>query len=305
MKRDILLERINPYIRYVQHITGDKNNFFVPWRIIYDFEFVFITEGSFLIKTSYKDYLLHPGDFVCIPPFFRHKQEIPEKCSYYSCHFDFCDIPMNFSIEEIYCKPCNDRLENMEVSSQLLTRDIVAPHQFSRFTVHSLNNAGYIAFLFANLYQIFKDDGDLKPLLLKASFIPLVIAVDKEMNDSIKPRDYNETVVENFKHYVLKNIHKKIDFKEAIKSSGLSENYFRKVFKDNTGVSTSYFIISVKLKTAKSLLLKNQYTVEKVGQMVGFDDVHYFTRLFTNKVGVSPTRYIEENSKIKKSNKEN
>ena len=83
------ISKINPYVRFVQReVKGESDSWNVPWRILYDYEIMFITEGEFRVKTSQTELQFHSGDLFLIPPFLRHKQEIPNgaKCSYYAVH---------------------------------------------------------------------------------------------------------------------------------------------------------------------------------------------------------------------------
>ncbi|MBP5467479.1 MAG: helix-turn-helix transcriptional regulator, partial [Clostridia bacterium] len=50
------------------------------------------------------------------------------------------------------------------------------------------------------------------------------------------------------------------------------------------------------IEQAKHLLLSGRYNMSEVSYMVGYDDIHYFSRLFKSKVGSTPTEYIKINS---------
>ena len=76
----INLSAVEPYVRLVQKISGSSEDYYVPWRILYDFELILITKGNFRIYTDADVANLVAGELVVVPPFLKHKQEIPAGC---------------------------------------------------------------------------------------------------------------------------------------------------------------------------------------------------------------------------------
>lgn len=58
-----------------------------------------------------------------------------------------------------------------------------------------------------------------------------------------------------------------------------------------TGKSTSIYIRSLRLQKAKSFLRKPDKNISEIAFAVGFSDPNYFTRLFTEEFGVTPTGF--------------
>ena len=73
---------------------------------------------------------------------------------------------------------------------------------------------------------------------------------------------------------------------------GISEDYFRKIFKNTYGTSPVKYISDLKISYAKELLSSGTYTVSKVAQLSGFTDTSYFSREFKKSVGVCPSDYV-------------
>ncbi len=57
------------------------------------------------------------------------------------------------------------------------------------------------------------------------------------------------------------------------------------------GTSLIEYVNSLRVESAKRLLLDTALTVGEVGHRVGFNDSNYLVRVFTRLVGVSPGRY--------------
>lgn len=58
-----------------------------------------------------------------------------------------------------------------------------------------------------------------------------------------------------------------------------------------SGLSTSAYILNVRVEHAKKLLAKNALSVTEVAQACGFLDVSYFSRTFKKYTGVTPSQY--------------
>ena len=71
----------------------------------------------------------------------------------------------------------------------------------------------------------------------------------------------------------------------------ISEVYFRRLFKSEYGCSPSQYILSVRLKNAKTYLSYPFLTVEECAAKSGFSSVQYFCRVFKKELGVTPSKY--------------
>ena len=72
---------------------------------------------------------------------------------------------------------------------------------------------------------------------------------------------------------------------------GLSPNYFATLFKQNSGITVSDFITSVRLQRIKWLLKNTNKKLYEIGEEVGIPDANYLNTVFKRKYGMSPTRY--------------
>lgn len=74
---------------------------------------------------------------------------------------------------------------------------------------------------------------------------------------------------------------------------GLSESRFRHLFKEATGCSPSRYANLKKVEQAKDLLLSGNYNVGETAEELGFESVHYFSRLFKSITGQSPSLFLK------------
>jgi AraC-like DNA-binding protein len=72
---------------------------------------------------------------------------------------------------------------------------------------------------------------------------------------------------------------------------GLTVEELREAVRGVTGSTPHELILTTRLSKAKVLLAEEHLPVAAIARRVGYDDPAYFTRLFTARVGMSPTSF--------------
>lgn len=108
--------------------------------------------------------------------------------------------------------------------------------------------------------------------------------------------------VELFQKLLLDNLsNPDFDLAEDMKKSGYSSSYFRKLFKRITGHAPLGYLNHMRIEYARRQI--QQYfgvrTLKEIAMNSGFSDPYYFSRVFRQYTGVSPTNYGRELGKVK------
>lgn len=85
------------------------------------------------------------------------------------------------------------------------------------------------------------------------------------------------------------NLNEKIE--KYAQLSDVSETYFYRCFKNFAGCSPIEYRNNLRLSNAESLLRCTSMKIREISETVGFDDAFYFSKLFSEKYGVSPRAY--------------
>lgn len=108
-----------------------------------------------------------------------------------------------------------------------------------------------------------------------------------------KQKDFSGNPIEQFiqesRYHMRKHVDEEIDLEKLAQDKCLSYSYFRKMFKKYTGVSPHQYHLDLKLIRAKELLLTSNMTIKEISYKLGFQSVHYFSRIFKNKMGCPPS----------------
>jgi AraC-like DNA-binding protein/quercetin dioxygenase-like cupin family protein len=174
-----------------------------------------------------------------------------------------------------------------------------------RFTNESINKSIYILIeniinelLHKKLYYKEVVQNKIEILLLyilRDCFLNNEVDVDNNIN--------NETIQEtiDFKNdpyklldYINNNVNIKIPIYNLAKINGFNEAYFCTLFKEKFGMSPLQYINVVKINKAKEYILNSNLNISQIAYKIGFDNLHYFSRIFKKIVHISPSEYLKQ-----------
>ncbi|MNV52110.1 HTH-type transcriptional activator RhaR [compost metagenome] len=79
--------------------------------------------------------------------------------------------------------------------------------------------------------------------------------------------------------------------KSMATSMNMHEDHFAKLFREVAGMPPGEYLRSIRHREARKLLRETDWPIERVGDQVGYPDIHYFSRVFTANEGISPRAY--------------
>ncbi len=78
---------------------------------------------------------------------------------------------------------------------------------------------------------------------------------------------------------------------DLAKLENLSHSRYVTVFRQRMGMSPTAYIISRRMSAACELLENTDISVKQVGILVGYNDPHFFSKIFKRHIGLSPSDY--------------
>ena len=99
--------------------------------------------------------------------------------------------------------------------------------------------------------------------------------------------------IHNSVKYLFENYKKSnLSIKEIADKSSISEVYFRKLFKEEYGISPQKYIIGLRVQSAAGLISAGYYSLKEIAYLSGYNDYKYFSMEFKKIMGVSPSKYL-------------
>ncbi len=164
----------------------------------------------------------------------------------------------------------------------------------------TLENSEYAENLVKEMYDIWKEKKQGHKYKCTSLLYELLYFINcQKYNNTINLVTHNDKIKSaiNYIHTNFRNSTVEVSY--LAKMSGLSETYFRKLFKQIHSVSPNQYIINLRLEYASHLLRSQLYTVSEAGYKSGFNDIKYFIKLFKKHYGITPKKYQSSNNNIK------
>ncbi len=91
--------------------------------------------------------------------------------------------------------------------------------------------------------------------------------------------------------YIFTNLREKLTVDALATRANLSTDYFSRLFQQETGERPLALIRSKRIERAQFLLVASDMTLSVIAAETGFDDLSYFSRVFTKLTGRTPGSY--------------
>lgn len=123
--------------------------------------------------------------------------------------------------------------------------------------------------------------------IIKASIEALVVAVNKlsEISDAGK----DERLLE-ITNYIYAN-YKSVTLEDLSEKFFLSKPYLSKYIKEKSGMTFGDILKQIRMKKARAMLRSGNATVESIAEMVGYQNVEHFNRVFKKMYNMTPVQY--------------
>lgn len=119
------------------------------------------------------------------------------------------------------------------------------------------------------------------------NYINSNLYLDKNAKDSIY------AVLE----YININYHECFTNELLASKTKYGTSHFRKLFTEIVGISPLQYVTKVKMEKAKELLYSDVNKISEIADLLGFENVYYFSNAFKKYYGLSPIKYIKKDYK--------
>ncbi|MDE5909526.1 MAG: helix-turn-helix domain-containing protein [Lachnospiraceae bacterium] len=93
------------------------------------------------------------------------------------------------------------------------------------------------------------------------------------------------------KNIIENNYMKALSLEAVAEEMKLSPNYLSRLFHKTTGQTFSDYLLNQRIIAAQTLLSETDYRIKEISSSVGYSDQRYFSRIFFNKIGITPSEY--------------
>ena len=89
--------------------------------------------------------------------------------------------------------------------------------------------------------------------------------------------------------FIHNHFREPITVSDIANSVALSQYHFSRIFKKETSFAPHHYLLTIRLKHAKTFLLETAHSVEEIASLCGFFSTSHFIRAFKKEMDVTPT----------------
>lgn len=114
--------------------------------------------------------------------------------------------------------------------------------------------------------------------------------MSKSLDDEIDEKVCSEDIMVKLQRYINAHFTEKLTLAQISKDIHANGSYLSRLYKTKTGQNLFDAINKMRIEKSKELMLSG-YKIYEAAQLVGIDDVSYFSRVFKKYEGCSPREY--------------
>lgn len=285
LQRQATFREWSPNIHYAQFQRMPTG--ILPQRRLYNFELLYVSQGQAATTIYGQRIDIAAGQLIFLPSGVLHQNEVVSKpdASFIGIHFDFFN-ELNIATEadmivnednihsnKFALEACSDSFTSL--SSQVVYTIPLVCIQLMEKLVHefTMRQLGFelvcrslILSILAHLLRISRSIS----LTQTSPHAPKISKIMEQIESSPAEGWCNHSIAHELQ---------------------LSVDYTAKLFKQTSGMPPNEFVQSIRHREARRLLSETDMTIERIGEQVGYPDIHYFSRIFRRQEGIPASEY--------------
>lgn len=119
-------------------------------------------------------------------------------------------------------------------------------------------------------------------------YLELLERIFDLMRRNLYGASHSDTI-RNALEYMQTHYAERISLSHIASRSGMSEKYFCRLFKEQTGETFVGSLTAIRIRAAEKLLAQTGLKTYEIARQTGFGDYHHFCKTFKRLTGKTPT----------------
>jgi len=265
-----------------------------PWkiteRVIFDYELLYIKDGSAVITIEDSEYSAQAGDIFLFKPKQRHSIRTIGNARFRQPHIHF---DLFYRIDSPDVKVSFKALDNMTMDElEYFREDVTSDGLMNLPNKISLKNVDYFESMLFEIIKEYKERTPFYEILIKGLFLKLWAYLLREHKFTLNPIMFNYIdELEAVKEFLKTNLDKEINLDILAKEFKISKYHLSRTFKKVFGTTPIHYSQLLRIEKAKELIQYSSMNLTGISEMLGFKSINAFSRSFRNIEGVPPSYY--------------
>ncbi|MFI2856162.1 helix-turn-helix domain-containing protein [Paenibacillus sp. JSM ZJ436] len=147
-------------------------------------------------------------------------------------------------------------------------------------------------------FQPGRSEAGVPPLLLQSTALSLLLALIQghsppkpQQASPPGPAEEGGMLMRQAELFIKDNLGEALSLERVAGYLHITPRHLTRSFRKFRQQSFVHYVQEQRVQRAKQLLLHTELQIKEISALCGFESVHYFTRIFTIKLGVSPARF--------------
>ena len=149
--------------------------------------------------------------------------------------------------------------------------------------------------IFKDATAAWKEKSDSGNPAIRRAVYDLIVRIKEEQQRGYTPNEKERLIQPALDLIAMEYNRNDLSVQTLAELCGISEAYFRRIFKDKFSVSPRAYLIQLRMEYAKKLLQSDQLPVSQVAELCGYCEPCHFSREFSRYTGISPKAYSRIN----------
>ena len=265
-----LEDRVGSRSLYIE--MREKKGGFMPYFHYHtSYELFYIKNGTATFIIGNKNFSVHEGTLLVIPPYVPHKS--------------------------IYADPSQVSRIELQLKRSFLTKHMsgILEH-LSRHVCYTLS-LKYQTYLLKLLYKMkeeFRSKKEYSEDLCLAYVTEFLITVYRNAVRCEATSSENEMLPQKIMEYIAQNYHKSITIAELSGEFHVCESTIFKSFKTHTGLKVTDYINFTRVMNAERLMRETDLTLTEISYQCGFNNCNYFSSVFKRYKNITPGKFMRQ-----------
>lgn len=150
-----------------------------------------------------------------------------------------------------------------------------------------------IADLFTRSDELWLTNRSVRQLQVKAALYEILAQLQREAEGRQITSTARHALDAGLQYLTQHCFDPKIDFHAAAAHAGVSYSYLKRLFSEKLGIPPIRFVVSRRMEYAKDYLTATTTSLAEIAEALGYSNVYYFSRVFKEENGTSPSEYRE------------
>ena len=250
-------------------------------------ELFYVVSGQYRQKILGTEYAFHPGEFCLIDKNCMH-QEILDGTDTTVIFFGITGTMFSEISSSHSCTP-----EGISSFLHMALLEQKSLQQFLAFHPKEQAVCSDVEETMLSLLQELKRHDAASPIICRGLLTRLILLLGTSYDFSLSKqlrRKMNLILLNQITDFMNRNLNH-ISIQSLSAEFHFHEDYFNRLLKNQTGLTYTEYLQSLRLRRAEQLLTGTDCTIEQIAEEIGYHNKGYFYRIFIDRYSCTPAQF--------------